>query len=761
MKRNPLLNAIVALAVVLVTSLVVRARPVPGIPLPRGTSPDVSEAVEQLFELDDTRLASRGVELAEQDLTRCEIDVCIDPGRGWISGSCRLRFDVAQRAVELSLDEALTVLSLTDAAGRARRFERAGRIITIPSREVGGPLELNITYEGLVRPASGAALTEQGLIILLGGDCWYPCSRDGDRAFIRAVVRHPGAYASVFSGALAGMAPPPATRPGPCVCGDVWEADSSGRASVVVGRIESSLSILGGLFAGTHRFTGSESTHGAEAVKDSSPSAQRSLDLGMKEPLRFLESCFGPYPLDWLNILTVPYGTLGVPAVSGPGLLIVESTPGDAACLHPPDPDLYLLELARTWWLHAYGAGPLFADGLAAHMEIQWLDSVRGEEDAARRRAFRREQYMRAVTDSGGAAPLSLCLGRNASSDTRISLGRGSALMGIVSALLGHDAFCGLVAGLAADAGTSPPSLRTFAAALTAAAGSDMDWLLYEWVFRGDLPVYSLDYKAKSVRGGGYMVSGALRQLVEPFRTPLPLTVDLGGWTYDEWVTVESAEQSFEFRTELEPLSVTIDAGNIVHHIETGDQARVHSELGRRAAAGNLWAEAVNQFGAAVALDPKRALYHAQYGEALVRVGRPAEGLKALAEAIDRSPSNADYIFTTGRLSGQTGDYRAAVELLERYVRLRPDEPRGHVELAAALVGLGKLPEALAHLDRCPLLLDDTPDDTWLERYHIAVGMYREARGESGLAISAYEAALAVNPVSDEARRRLTRLRAR
>jgi tetratricopeptide (TPR) repeat protein len=267
-----------------------------------------------------------------------------------------------------------------------------------------------------------------------------------------------------------------------------------------------------------------------------------------------------------------------------------------------------------------------------------------------------------------------------------------------------------------------------------------------------------LDYQAESVQGGAYVVRGTLTQLVEPFRTPLPLTVDLGGWIYDEWITVDSAQQSFEFRTELEPLSVTIDAGRIVPRIETGDRARVHSELGKRAAAGNLWAEAVNQFGAAVALDPKRALYHAQYGEALVRVGRPSEGLAALHEALDRSPSNADYVFATGRLSGQTGDHQAAVELLERYVRLQPDAPRGHVELAAALVELGKLPAALAHLDRCPPLLNETPDATWLERYHIAVGMYREARGERGLAISAYEAALAVNPVSDEARRRLARL---
>jgi len=745
-----MLAAIVALHIVPSAAL---AEPAPGIPLPGVVPPHISETVEQLFALDEARVSAVSRDLAVQDVARCDIETCVDPGRAWLSGSTRLQFDVVNGRADLLLNEGLTVLSLTDAAGRELAFERSARSLVVPLglRDADAPVELIITYEGIVRPAFGSDKTGDDLIILLGSDCWYPSPREGDRSFVRAVVRHPGAYATVFSGALAGMATPPASRPGPCSLGDVWEAPDVERASVVVGHLSGSWNILGELFIGSHRFSGSDDTSAGSAP------VLRPPDLGMKQPLRFLESCFGPYPLTWLHIVTVPHGTLGEPAVSGPGLIIVETDPGDVACRRPPDPDLYLIELASAWWRHAHGSGSFLADGLAAHMEIQWLESVRGEEDASRRRSLRRQQYLRAVTDSGGSAPLSLCLGPDAVCDERISLGRGGAMMGIVAALLGPDGFCDLVSGLANDAGQGTPGLRSFAAALTAAAGSDMDWLLYEWVSRGDLPVYALDYETAPARGG-YIVHGTVRQLVEPFRTPLPLTVDLGGWVYDEWIAVNSAEQSFEFRTDLEPLSVVIDASNIVPRVESADQARVHFELGRRAAAENLWAEAVDQFGAAVALVPRRALYRARYGEALVRVGRPDDGLAALLEAVERDTENADYVFRAGILSGRIGDFRGAVELLERHTALRPDEPRGHVELAIALVELGRLPEALSHLDRCPALLDETPDDLWLERYHIAVGRYSEARGERELAVSAYEAALEANPVSDEARRRLAGL---
>jgi len=756
MTRNQRAGTLATLAVtaaLLVLSSAAQAEPASGVPLPGLVPPHISEAVEQLFELDEARTSALRGDLAAQDVARCDIDVCVDPGRAWLSGSTRLRLDTINGRAHLLLNEGLTVLSLTDAVGRELAFERVGRALTIQLgvRETDAPAEILIKYEGIVHPRYGTDATADGLMILLGDDCWYPSPREGDRTFVRAVVRHPAAYSTVFSGALAGMATPPASRPSPCTFGDVWEADSVERASVVVGYLDGSWNIVGELFIGAHRFTGRDS-----ALTNTRPTP-RPPDLGMKQPLRFLESCFGPYPLTWLHIVTVPHGTLGVPAISGPGLIIVEAYPDDGACLRPPEPDRYVLELARAWWRDACHAGPLLADGLAAHMEIQWLESVRGEEDASRRRSLRRVQYLHALTDSGGSAPLSLCLGPDASHDSRISLGRGGALMGIAAAILGTDEFCGLVSGLAVGPGADAPDLRSFATALADAAGANMDWLLYDWIFRGDLPVYTLDYEATPARGG-YVVGGTLRQLGEPFRTPLPLTVDLGGWVYDEWIAIDSAEQRFEFRTDLEPLSVTIDARDIVPRVESADQARVHFEIGRRAAADNLWAEAVDQFGAAVALAPERALYHAKYGEALVRVGRPREGLTALLRAIDRRPENAEYLFSAGVLSEQTGDHQAAVDLLERHAALRPNDPLGHAELAIALVELGRLPEALAQLDRCPPLLDEAADDSWLERYHIAVGRYSEARGERELAISAYEAALEVNPVSDEARRRLAAL---
>ncbi len=726
-----------------------------GVPLPGRVSAAASEEVRRLLELDAARTLARDGRLARQDLERVDLDVCVDPGRGWLSGSATLQFEATTTTLELFLNESLTVLSVSGPSDRPLGFEREGRRITVP---IGASVdartrEITIVYEGLMRPTHGVVETGRGLAVLLGDDCWYPSSHATDRALVRAVVRHPGRYASVLSGSLAGMATPPATRPGPCAFGDVWEAGNVSPCALVVGRIESRWGVLGDVFTGAHRDTSSGEARVSRGGRRSP------VDHQVKQPLRFLESCFGPYPMDWLHVVVVPHGQLGREAVSGPGLIVVEADEDDPACAADPDPDAYFMELARMWWDDAYDAGRVVADGLAAHMELEWLASVRGEEIASERKDHRRQQYMRALTDSGGAAPLSLCLGPDASQDERISLGRGGALMDICSAVLGRDDFCRAVRRVGEDAGSGDAGLGAFAREIEDALGDTVDWLLYEWVARGDLPVYALEYETRPARGGGYVITGTIRQPTEPFRTPVPLTIDLGGWIYDEWIAIESADQQFRLEAELEPQAVTVDAGNVLLRIDGEDRARVHHELGRRAADASRWTEAVDQFGAAVALDPDRSVYRSRYGLALVRVGRPGDGLRELLHAIELSPSNSDLLFTTGTLSARMGDHETAAEVLGRYVRMRPADPRGHVELAMSLIELGDLEQAMANLDRCPVGSDTTTTGQWLERYHIAVGRYSEARGETELAVAAYEAALDVNPVSDEARRRLAAVR--
>ncbi len=730
-----------------------------GATAPGPMSDHIPAAVEKLFALDDGRIARSERLLAAQDVERYEIDVCVDPGRGWLSGQCLLTGRVEGLTMELVLNEALTVLSLQTASGDHLEFVRRGRELEVLLTPTDGTtqshgdgpsvVELLVKYEGLVPLAREPNDAGGGLVILTGEDAWYPSSWAGDVALFHATVRYPVGQSCLFTGTLSGMAtPPPATLPALCAGGDVWQASIPiPSAAVVVGAFDSSWGVVGKLFLGCHQFRDAGSPGGESDAQPLASTAQV-----MKEPIRFLETCFGPYPYDWLNVLSVPVGALGVPAVSGAGLIIVEKRTGESNVLEPPAPDRYILELARSWWGHSVAAGAIASEGIAAHAEIRWLENVSGEEEATLRRALRHGQFARVIADSSGRALLSLCAASDVHCDRGIARGRGSAVLGMLNEMLGHDTYCEALATLAQDHAGGIISLRDLAGAFSDASGSDLGWFFYEWIYRADLPVYVLEYEVvPDVEG--YLVRGTITQSGEFFRTPVPLTLDLGGWTYDEWVTIESAMQPFELEAELEPVQVTIDARKIIPRVDQVERARLHFEQGSHAAKANRWRAAVDEFGAAVLLSPGRAAYEYRYGEALVRSGRFADGLVALRNAIELKPNNASYVLWVARLETSAGDNAAALEHIDRYIELMPGDVVGHSDRAIVLLKLHRTEEAVLSIETAAELVSENGASRGaMERFHIASGMLHAANGASEAALLSYRDALDANPVCDEAR---------
>jgi predicted Zn-dependent protease len=276
---------------------------------------------------------------------------------------------------------------------------------------------------------------------------------------------------------------------------------------------------------------------------------------------------------------------------------------------------------------------------------------------------------------------------------------------------------------------------------------------------RRDLPSYAIEYESVPASDGTYVVRGLIGQEGEPFRTPIPLTVDLGGWAYDETVEVESSRQAFEIRAEAEPMRVTVDERDLIPRMDRDELAAMHAERGAAAAASGSWDAAVDEFGAAAALVPGNAAYLHAYAGALVRHGRLADGLDAMDRAVDLDPGNASLRLEAAGLYLRSGGPEAALAHLDSYIEAATDDPVGFVERARALAELGRLDEAEDSVDRARrMLADDEIGPDLMEAILLTTGRISELKGDSAAAARAYEAALAANPVSDEARRRIRAL---
>jgi len=661
----------------------------------------VSEAVQMLFAVDQERIDATRHALDQQDVIRQEISVGIDPQARWLSGESRLWIESPRDHVLLLLDKNLSVLTVRDARGDTLVHTRSGDVLEVfaPEGATAFPLEMKLSYEGRLVPANGALVSDD--VVVLGPDFhWYPVSDAQDPARLRVEVRYPTGYPSVASGTLAGMVQSLAEQE-TCADGDVWEVPTPiTGAGVVVGRLESSLTVVGDVFFGSHVLSGDGVAGSGVGAWQSSPS---SVPSELIEILRFLETCFGPYPYEWLNVVGLPAAQeRPTVVVVGPGLVVVQSGGQRGSTVNVPLSKV-VSGLSHSWWTFWTDPGHLVSAGLATQTETGWLDATGDEDGADRLRGLRRAQYMRAMRDSGRGIPLLDCLGPDGSSDERVCGGKGSAVFEMLESVVGQSAYCAALRKIVSEHGGESVGLREFAEAVEEEYGHDLDWFFYEWVSRGDLPSYAIEYETAPVGDGTYIVRGFIQH-----------------------------------RAEL---------------------AGMHLELGAAAATRGDWDVAVDEFGAAATLEPDSASFAHAYAGALVRHGRLADGLDAIDRAIELDPSNTDVRFEAAVLHIRSGHFAAAVMHLDAYVEARPSDPTGRIERARALVELGRLDEAQSGIDMArELLAGDEGELDLDEEILLVTGRIREAMGDTAAAVRAYEAALAANPVSDEARRRLRAL---
>jgi Tfp pilus assembly protein PilF len=110
--------------------------------------------------------------------------------------------------------------------------------------------------------------------------------------------------------------------------------------------------------------------------------------------------------------------------------------------------------------------------------------------------------------------------------------------------------------------------------------------------------------------------------------------------------------------------------------------------------------EAVDMFKKALELAPDSARERVNYGLALLRAGKTAEGMAELQQAQKQDATIPHTWFNLGLAYKRASQYDRAIEQLEGMLRLVPDEPITHYNLGV-LYKINKEPEsALQHFER-------------------------------------------------------------
>lgn len=155
--------------------------------------------------------------------------------------------------------------------------------------------------------------------------------------------------------------------------------------------------------------------------------------------------------------------------------------------------------------------------------------------------------------------------------------------------------------------------------------------------------------------------------------------------------------------------------------------------------AGNL-SLAIQMIEAAIAVNPKVALYHRNLGEMCRRAGQLDKGVVAGKRAVKLAPTDLDAHYNLGLAHTDAKDYKKAIESYRRALKLNPRHNLSWNNLGSALEQLGDKSGALEAYERAVAI-----EPRHAEAQNNAGAIYSE-QGKLDQARAAFESAIAARP---------------
>jgi len=138
------------------------------------------------------------------------------------------------------------------------------------------------------------------------------------------------------------------------------------------------------------------------------------------------------------------------------------------------------------------------------------------------------------------------------------------------------------------------------------------------------------------------------------------------------------------------------------------DLPEVHHNLGLAYNRKEDWERAGQEFRRAAELDPDFAEPHGALAVMLANAGHRDEAIVELQQAVELDPDNVEYLYNLAILYKDSGKPRDAETAFLELEEMDPDNPEIQYHLGTTLLGLGRMDDAIARLER---YLEVAPED--------------------------------------------------
>jgi aminopeptidase N len=336
------------------------------------------------------------------------------------------------------------------------------------------------------------------------------------------------------------------------------------------------------------------------------PGAERRIDAFAELTGRVLEFYTKSYgkPLFGNRLVITQIDDESLDTYSGPGMIFLSAKMFES---NKPLPEEKLQrEIAYQWWGQTVGLKSFddawLSQGLAEWSAFAYRESTLtgGGLDAAQR-----EQQERALTfeQTASIARAPSALDDQSAAYQSIVFYKGSMVFRMLRETIGKYKFDRLLQVFLDTYRGKNASIDNFEQLANKQADESLRYFFAQWVEGTGVPEFQVDYQIIRTRAGKFRTRGTVKQSLEALHMPVELLLRAEGDNQQTIVRIDGKSEDFDFESNGSPLEVLVDPNNKILRMSEDLRVSIIARRGIEQMKEGVYAEAQQQFEAALKLD--------------------------------------------------------------------------------------------------------------------------------------------------------------
>jgi len=289
---------------------------------------------------------------------------------------------------------------------------------------------------------------------------------------------------------------------------------------------------------------------------------------------------------------------------SGPGMIFLSAKMFDSS--RPVPEEKLEREVAYQWWGQSVGLKSFddawISQGLAEWSGFAFREAnlTTGGLDSAQR-----EQQERALTfeQTASIARAPSALDDQSAAYQSIVFYKGSMTLRMLRETIGKDKFDQLLHTFLENYRGKNASIDDFEKLASKVAGENLRYFFAQWVEGTGVPEFTVDYQIIRTRAGKFRTRGTVKQNLETLHMPVELMLRAEADNQTTTVRLEGRSEDFDFESNGQPLEVVVDPNNKILRMSDDLRVSIIARRGIEQMKEGSYAEAQQQFEAALKLD--------------------------------------------------------------------------------------------------------------------------------------------------------------